>query len=107
MKRKSGGIAVAVKSKYFKYVREIKSECKLVLWFTISKTLFNSNDDVICGAVYIPPERTKYASNDPFTELQREINMFSNKYKHMLLIGDMNSRTGHLNEVTHIDDFFM
>ncbi len=54
-KIRSGGIAVAIKSKYYKYVKEIKTESRLALWFTLSKSLTGSETDIVCGAVYIPP----------------------------------------------------
>ncbi len=104
-KYKSGGIAVAIKSKYYKYIREIKTDSKLVLWFTISKHLTCLNDDVLCGAIYIPPERTKYSVNDPYLELQNELNSLSPKYSEILLIGDTNSRTGKLKDIVEPDAF--
>ncbi|MES9881290.1 MAG: reverse transcriptase family protein [Sedimenticola sp.] len=104
-KYKSGGLAVAIKSKYYKYIREIKTDSKLVLWFAISKQLTCLNDDVLCGAIYIPPERTKYSVIDPYIELQNELNSLSPKYSEILLIGDTNSRTGKLREIVEPDAF--
>ena len=36
-KRKSGGIAIAIRNKYIKYITILESESKLVYWFVVSK----------------------------------------------------------------------
>ncbi len=72
-KYKSGGIAVAVRTNISKHIRKINTDCKLVLWFTISKNLTGLSDDVLCGAVYIPPVRTKYSVNDPYLRITTRI----------------------------------
>ena len=51
--------------------------------------------------VYIPPENTKYTSNESFTEMLS----LSNKYDcYASLIGDMNAKTKLLKDVTVPDD---
>ena len=51
--RKSGGIAVLIKNKIFKYFSAVESEYEYVLWFTLSKPICDTVDDVLFGAVYI------------------------------------------------------
>lgn len=68
---RSGGILVAIRESIVKYVHIIKTDCKYALWFKISKTLFNTCEDVLFGACYIPPEGSKYSSNDCFWRLNK------------------------------------
>ena len=35
---------------------------------------------MLLGCVYIPPENTKYTSNESFTEIETEMLFLSNKY---------------------------
>ena len=48
-------------------------ESKLILWLTISKNIILSNEDLHCDIVYIPSHWSKYAHDDPFLEIQREV----------------------------------
>jgi hypothetical protein len=46
---------------------EIKeTSCKYVLWFKCKGGLFKLDQPVIFGIVYIPPEYTKYSSDEAF-----------------------------------------
>ena len=51
---------------------------QLILFFTISKLVYGENmiDDLLCWIVYIPPNRSKYASPDPYFEIQEELTRF-------------------------------
>lgn len=66
---RSGGIIVAIKDNIAKHINVIDTDCKFIMWLKISKVLFNVDKDVICGVVYIPPETSKYSSNDSFMEI--------------------------------------
>ena len=60
---------------------------------------------MLLGCVYIPPENTKYTSNESFTEIETEMLSLSNKYDcYTSLIGDMNAKTKLLEDVTVPDD---
>lgn len=69
---RSGGILVAIRESIVKYVHIIKTDCKYALWFKISKSLFNTCEDVLFGVCYIPPEGSKYSSNDCFLEIEQD-----------------------------------
>lgn len=90
-KRKSGGIAIGFRKEISPYINIIQTESRLVYWFTISKRLTRS-DDILCGVVYIPPENSDYANDDPYREIQQEIDSFSDKYSTLCIFGDYNSR---------------
>jgi len=60
---------------------------------------------LLLGCVYIPPENTKYTSNESFTEIETEMLSLSNNYDcYTSLIGDMNAKTKLLEDVTVTDD---
>lgn len=98
---RSGGIALIVKNKFSPYIRLIKSDSKLIIWFSISKLITDNNEDLICGVVYIPPAGSKYASPDPYLELQNEFNKFCANSK----LGDYNSRTSSSDDFVLSDEF--
>ncbi|CAG2198186.1 unnamed protein product [Mytilus edulis] len=92
-KVKSGGIAFGYKEKYEKQVHLIETESKLVLWLKISSEIFGTEEDVLIGCIYIPPENSIYKTQDAINDLEQEFLNFSLNYKYILLTGDFNSRT--------------
>lgn len=76
-RRKSGGIALAVKTHLVKYVKIIETDCNLVLWFSLDKHLTKLRKDSLYGVVYIPPENSDFSINDPFLEIQTELSKLS------------------------------
>ena len=81
---------------------------KLILLFTISKEIFrghNYSNDVNCGIVYIPPQGTRYALEDPYLEIQEEIFQYCTETKNILLFGDFNSRCKNLPDYIEFDEY--
>lgn len=66
-----------------------------------------TDTDILCGVVYIPPENSPYAANDPFNEIQTELNNFADKYNSFYLFGDFNARTKQLDDFIFIDEGLM
>ena len=63
------------------------------LWCKLDKSLMGTEEHVyVCGA-YIPPEKSKYFPPDIFEELEEDIIEFGSK-SFVMLLGDLNSRTG-------------
>lgn len=58
--RKSGGIGIFVKQRLFQHVSLIESDSDYVLWVSISKKVFNTDEDIYVGAIYIPPNDSKF-----------------------------------------------
>ena len=106
---RSGGMALIVRKSLVPFIKLDKhSQSKLILFFTISNSVYgtgNSNEDLRCGIVYIPPHGSKYASTDPYLEIQEELFRFCGDSKHILLFGDFNSRSKDLSDFTNFDDF--
>ena len=44
---------------------------KLIPWFSVSHEILNLDNDIDFGVLYIPPHGSKFASDDPYMELQR------------------------------------
>ena len=96
-KKKSGGIAVAYKGHLDRYTTFLESSSKLVLWFKLADSLTKCGT-VLCGVVYIPPENSEYAVENPFGEIEEELHWFSSSCTSVLLLGDFNSRTRQLQD---------
>ena len=60
--------------------------------------------DLKCGHVYLPPQGSKYASDDPFQEIQEELFRFCNDAKNTLIFGDFNARTGVIHDYVRVDE---
>ena len=101
-RRKSGGIALLVKEEIQKYVKVEKSHSsQLTLWFSISREMLLTENDVLCGVVYVPPIGSKYTNDDPYAELHAEILRTCTDN----LVGDFNSRTGERGDLFVTDEF--
>jgi hypothetical protein len=50
----------------------------------------DSSDNILFGAVYIPPNCSIYSSPDAFHEIEMEYFEFRNHYTNVCLLGDMN-----------------
>ena len=91
--RKSCGIIVIYKQALANiYINFLNSNSEFVLWFDIFIVLPIPNK-ILFGCVYIPPENTRYSSDNAFHELEGEMIKFSRNTKHIFLLGDFNSRT--------------
>jgi hypothetical protein len=83
-KNRSGGIMVGFKDNLAKHIYIVNTDSKYAMWFKCSEELVKTDQPVFVGVVYIPPECTKYSSEDTFSELQQEY--FSNKSKYNLYV---------------------
>ena len=70
---RSGGIVLIVKNELIPFIHVLKTESKLILWFSISKSIMPNKEALLCGIFYIPPYGIKYAHADPYLELQNEL----------------------------------
>ena len=103
---RSGGIALFVRDSISDFVKiETELHSKLILWFTISHNITLIGEDVHCGIVYIPPQGSKYAHEEPYDELEQEIIRYCINSKNIILMGDFNSRTGQQDDYIPIDSY--
>ena len=94
--RKSGGIGVFVKQTILNYVDVIDSECEYVMWVKLKKSLFNIDNDIIIGIMYIPPEQSKFYNDDEMQNFNNEIINMCSEYTNLILTGDNNGNTAEL-----------
>ena len=87
------------------YITHENSNSKLVQWFSISRLLTNTDEDIHCGVVYIPPARSRYSSPDPYLEIQNEIDQHCGNCDNIIIFGDFNSRTGKRPDFVIVDQF--
>ena len=102
-KRPSGGIALAVKQKFSKYVKYLENESEHILWCRIDKSITSTNEDILLGCIYIPPENSQYVTSSCFDEIENEIISFSNLSDNVILTGDFNAHTSNQIDIL-IDD---
>ena len=105
---RSGGIGLIVKDTIVPFITIHDTKVSdLILLFTISNVITRSQtkENLKCGIVYIPPYGSKYASEDPFLELQELIFKHCSNTNNLLIFGDFNSRSGTLADYIHMDKF--
>ena len=102
---RSGGIALLVKNEWLPFISVNNIDSKLTLWFTISKQIMTNNEDLHCAIVYIPPYHSKYAHNDPYLELQNEMDKYLTRCQNIMLFGDFNSRISSMDDYIICDSF--
>jgi hypothetical protein len=74
-----------------------------VFRFKVSRDVFNLDEDVIFGIVYVPSENTRYSSIVAFAEIDAEYLVFSSNYDYISLLGDFNGQTSNDDDFILID----
>ncbi|CAC5372884.1 unnamed protein product [Mytilus coruscus] len=107
---RSGGIALGYRKCLDKCIKTFDTECKFVYWFSVDKKVFDLDENIVFGIVYIPPVNTNYTSEEAFSEIDIEFQRFSQNSKYIVLLGDFNSRTANLPdfyEESSVDEFIV
>jgi exonuclease III len=95
-KKEIGGIALLIKNELWSNVPIIK-DSKDYVWFKLNKSFFSLEKDLYVCAAYIPPEKSKYLKlrneQDILVQIADDIANYSEQ-GHVLLMGDLNGRTG-------------
>ena len=84
-------------------MKYIESESEYVMWFSLSGPLIGTDEDVIFGLVYIPPENTKFMPKTKLDMFYAELEEFNNKNKQVILMGDFNARTATLQDIIVVE----
>ena len=103
--RKSGGIGLLVKQNISKYVETIDSDCEYIMWIKLNKAIFNIDNDIIMGIIYIPPDQSKFYNEDEMQILNDEIINMCSTTKSLILTGDCNGHTAELPDFISLDNF--
>ena len=73
------------------------------VWCRLESSCLGTDHDIIICGVYIPPHNSPYFSFDLFEELEKDISPFTSRGS-ILLLGDMNARTGKYNDFLDAND---
>jgi hypothetical protein len=104
LNKKSGGIAVLIRSKFSQNFKQLKGDSNYVLWFACDLAL--TGDPIVFGAVYIPPQDSPYYRSEHIDLIEQDlVNLTSDNDARVCLLGDFNARTGLMNDFVLIDDF--
>ncbi|CAC5388880.1 unnamed protein product [Mytilus coruscus] len=93
---RSGGIVLSYRKCLDKCIKPFDTDCKFVYWFSVDKKVFDLDENVVFGIVYIPPVNTNYTPAEAFDEIDVEFHRFSQNSKYIVLLGDFNSRKANL-----------
>ena len=99
-KRNSGGIVIFVREKYFSPNMLIKSDSDDILWIKFDGKLFDLESDLFVCLCYVTPSdssREVFIETSVFDRISDhiiEISAETNNNYHLLICGDLNSRTG-------------
>ena len=100
--RLSGGVMILYRNQFASKV-VIQKRSKYYIWCQIDKSLLRTTKDLFLCGVYIPPETSTYFSKNLFEELESNRAESSSK-GFITLLGDLNARTGKLNDFKIPDD---
>ena len=104
--RKSGGIGLFFcKQSLTCKIKRIETETDYILRTRLDKSLFNINEDLILGILYIPPSQSRFLNDDEFLDLETEITSMCGQSSFVCLTGDMNARTSTLCDFITADSF--
>ena len=111
--RPSGGVVCLIRKEVMGHVRQIKVNGNYLL-FVIDKALFGLSKDVLYVCAYVPPEGSAYYSfvgeeEDGIALLENCLfdNALAENDFHIILSGDLNSRTSNIGPTTSDNDSFI
>ena len=58
--RKSGGLGLFIRENLVKFVKPLSSTTEYISWAKISKQLLKTEDNLMLGMVYIPPQQSRF-----------------------------------------------
>jgi hypothetical protein len=92
-KRKSGGIGIYVRKTLEPFIEILQNNSEYVLWVSIDRSYTKTCENIILGAVYLPPENSRFFNEDDLNNFENEITQMCSISKYVLLAGDTNART--------------
>ena len=99
--RNPAGLAVFINSKISKYTKIINTDMDNLIWCLITL----ENTKILLGFIYNHPENSPYANKNYFADLEEEIikQQMQTGVVNIILMGDLNSRIGNLNDCIAYD----
>ena len=98
------GICVLVREKYSKHCKVIENLSSLsTLWLFFPKDVFKVS--FVLGITYLPGEISKHHDKEMYSNMLEDILKLKERYDvPICIVGDLNSRTGTLDDFVTIDD---
>ena len=103
--RKSGGLGFLVRNNISNHVKVVETETEYISWLKLSKQFHKHEQDIMIASVYIPPQQSRFFSNDEFEVFEQEITSVCSQYDYIFVMGDFNAQTGDLEDFTSADTF--
>ena len=100
--RKSGDISFFVKDEIYDYV----SSDDYITWLKIKKSYSNTEQGIMIGVIYVPPQSSRYYNADNFVALEEETTSVCSKYDYVYLTDDFNAQTANMKDYTCLDRSF-
>ena len=97
--KKSGGIGMFIKSSIYDKCMFHDTECEYVQWCQLSKSFLNSDEDLMLGVVYIPPENTKYFKQNIVDLMYADLESFVGSQSNVLLMDEFRARTATVDDI--------
>lgn len=101
--RKSGGIGFFVKDEIYDYISHVESSSDYITWLKIKKSFTSTDQDIMIGIIYVPPQNSKYYNEDDLVALEEETTSACSKYDYVYLTGDFNAQTANMRDFTCAD----
>ena len=110
--RNMGGVVVYIKNTVSKWTKHILKKFDFGLIFSIDKAYFDLNKDVILVCLYLPPESSPMYKNQNTFGIQIVENLVLENPTifcdhEILIVGDLNSRTGSLPDFVLLFTYFL
>jgi hypothetical protein len=102
----SGGVAILVKQAIRNGVAFHQSNSPDLIWVQLKKSFFGCTDDIFIGVAYVSPINSTYSLRQDvpvWDTLALEVDKYQQKGK-VILVGDLNTRTGSLPDFIQNDD---
>ena len=103
--RRSGGVALFIKSEIAKFCKLKPSESDYIMWVQIDKHLIDTDENLILGIVYVPPIQSRFYNDDELSKLENEIMSVCSSNKYVTISGDINARTAKLPDYVELDQY--
>ena len=87
------------------HVEIIDTESEYIFWVKIKKCFENPLEDLILGAMYIPPQSSRFFNDHDLSSFESEISNICCLYQNVVLTGDTNAHTAQSPDYILVDDF--
>ena len=83
----------------------LETESDYIFWIRFDKSMFNIDNDLILGILYIPPAQSCFLNEDELFCLETGITSMCAKSPFICFTGDMNARTADMCDFIISDNF--